>query len=114
MIKVEWWSTGKTTKFVTEVVNKGKYHKKGQDCHFSDQYYVEDREFPQKVLNLGKREKKTKHFSKDNHLAVDSALRIREITNLRQSCLKTSARIPCSPRCRVENKAHGAGLAVRL
>jgi hypothetical protein len=28
MINVELWSRGKPTKFVTGVVNKGKYHKK--------------------------------------------------------------------------------------
>jgi len=56
----------------SRVVEHGKNHKichwrckqrkipqKSQDCHFSDQYYVEDREFPQEVLNLDKRGKKT-------------------------------------------------------
>ena len=67
---------GETTKFVTGVVNKGKYNKKVKIATSVISIMLKTGNFHKKFLILIKGGKNTKHFTKDNHLAVDSALRI--------------------------------------
>jgi len=57
MIKVESWSRGNPTKFVTGVVNKGKYHKKVKIATSATSIMLKTGNFYKKILNLDKRKK---------------------------------------------------------
>lgn len=69
MVDVEVRNKGKPRNLQVALRKRKNTTKKGQDCHFSDLYHVEDREFLQEVLNLDKRKKITKRFSKERWIA---------------------------------------------
>jgi hypothetical protein len=57
MIKVEVWSRGKATKFVTGVVNKGKYHKKVKIATSANNIMLKTGNFHKKFLISIKKKK---------------------------------------------------------